>query len=75
MRQWITQIKAIKPSTGEITTYTGPNVPGINYQDANSYCQTNGLGYCQVIGVLIAEIPVKDNKADFENITHYENLN
>ena len=63
MNQYATQIKAINPSTGEITTYTGPNVPGINLQDANNYCQANGLGYCKVLGVLIAEIAANENTA------------
>lgn len=54
MRMWVTLIKAIDPSNGQLKTWGGPNVPGINHEDAERYCQQNELGYCQVLGELVA---------------------
>lgn len=75
MKLWVTEIKAVKPSTGELINFCGPEVPGINLQDAQNYCENNGLGYCKVIGELIAEIPCKEDSCepDFENMADYEN--
>ena len=53
MKLFVTEIKAISPITGELTTYGGPNVPGINEATAQEYCENNGFGYCLVIGELV----------------------
>lgn len=47
-----TEIKAIHPESGELVTWQGPNVPGICFNDAQEYCNSNGLGYCKVTGIL-----------------------
>jgi hypothetical protein len=75
MNLYATEIKAINPVTGEMTTWCGPHVPGISEADAQDYCQNNGLGYCSVIGLLIAEIPCKPGtfEPDWENEINYEN--
>lgn len=74
MKKWATEIKAIDPKTGELKKWCGIEVPGINLEDAELYCQNNGLGYCKVIGELIAEIPCKDGtyEPDFESTIDYE---
>ena len=59
MRYWTTHIKAIDPADGQLKTWFGPNVPGITYEDAELYCEQNGLGYCKVIGELVKEIPIQ----------------
>ena len=51
-----TSIKALDPLTGVMKTWCGPHVPGISFRDAERYCQENGLGYCKVTGILVAEI-------------------
>lgn len=56
-----TEIDAIDPKTGELKNWGGPNVPGISFADAEEYCQKNGLGYCTVTGILVAEIPTDEN--------------
>lgn len=73
MKQYTTTIKAI--IKGEVKTFCGPNVQGISFADAQDYCENNGLGYCTVTGVLVATIPVKENKPDFDNAINYENIN
>lgn len=77
MRMWCTQIKAIDPITGEMATWCGPNVPGINLEDAINYCQLNGLGYCEILGELMAEIPCNDGtyEPDFSKMIDYQNIN
>ena len=59
MKLFVTEIQAINPLTGELTTWDGPHIPAISWSDAEAYCQENGLGYCKVIGILLAEIPTK----------------
>ncbi len=75
MKLYTTKIKAICPKDGELKTYAGPNVPGITFNDARQYCERNGLGYCEVDGELIAEIPVKEGRPDWKEMIDYENKN
>ncbi len=72
---YVTEIKAICPHSGDLKTYCGPNVPGISIETAQEYCEMNGLGYCRVIGELIAEIPCKEGtyEPDFNKMVDYEN--
>jgi len=74
MKIWTTEIKALSPIDGELHTYGGPNVPGINRKDAYRYCEENGLGYCRVDGELICEIPCVQgtHEPDFDNMIDYE---
>lgn len=55
-------------------TWCGPNVPGISFEDARAYCERNELGYCKVIGELIAEIPCKPGtwEADWDKRVDYD---
>ena len=59
---YITELRAICAACGELKTFIGPEVPGISFEDADNYCQTNGLGYCRVIGELVAKIPWDESK-------------
>ena len=45
-------------------------------ETAQEYCELNGLGYCKVVGELIAEIPCKEGtyEPDFNNMIDYENI-
>lgn len=74
---WVTEIKAIDPNDGVLKSWCGPNVPGINHEDAVRFCQNDGLGYCRVIGELTAEIPCKEgtNEPDFDKMVDYEKIN
>jgi len=77
MYYWTTEIKAIDPSDGVLKKWAGPNVPGINESDAKHYLETHELGYCEISGQLIAEIPCEEEtgEADFSSMISYENLN
>lgn len=74
MKLWVTEIRAIDPNDGELKTWAGPHVPGITWRFAEEYCQNHGLGYCKVIGELVAEIEYKSNDpwADLGERTDYD---
>ena len=76
MNLYTTEIKAINPATGYIVLWSGPNIPGISFADAEDYCQKNGLGYCKVTGVLYSEIPANDDLSpDWSKEVVFHNLN
>ena len=66
MLKFTTKIMAICPNTGELTEFTGPNVPGISFADARRYCDTNGLGYCEIRGMIKGEYIQNGPRKDFE---------
>ncbi len=74
MKTWLTEIRALDPSDGEIKTWAGPRIPAITFGFAEQYCQNNGLGYCKVIGEFVAEIPCKtdDPWDDLGSVTDYD---
>jgi hypothetical protein len=47
---FLTEIRAIDPQTNELTDWCGPRIEAANFEDAQNYCNKNGLGYCNVIG-------------------------
>jgi hypothetical protein len=77
MRMWVTEIQAIDPATGIMKKWFGPNVPGISHDDAVRFCQQNELGYCSVLGELVADIPCKEgtNEPDMDKMVDYEKIN
>lgn len=60
---YVTEIRARcpHPDCRKLHTYQGPNVPGISLETAQEYCEENSLGYCKVVGVLIAETDLEGN--------------
>lgn len=58
---WTTEIWAVNhtryfdPARGFPIKWQGPYVPGTSIEDAQRYCDTNGMGYCRVVGELIEE--------------------
>ena len=53
MKTFYTIIKAICPKSGETKTYEGLKIISTNVDEAQEYCDNNGLGYCRVIGEFI----------------------
>lgn len=48
--KWLTTITAIDPRTGELKEWAGPSVNAPTRRLANQWLQTNGYGYCKVLG-------------------------
>lgn len=72
MNLYLTEFKA--EVDGKLVTFCGPNVPGISFKDAQNYCNNNGIGYCKVIGLLVAEISCNENYTpNFSDMVDYEN--
>lgn len=75
MDLYVTEIKAFSPKNNEVKTYCGPHVPGISFTNAQEYCENNGLGYCKVVGLLIAEIPCDEKENPiWHKMIDYENI-
>lgn len=75
MKLYCTEIKATDWRTGRMTTWCGPEVPGISEADAQNYADQHFGGYLKVIGELVAEIPCKRGtyEADFSKMIDHEN--
>jgi hypothetical protein len=67
MTLYTTSILAIDPISMELTEYCGPHIPAISFDNAREYCDNNGLGYCFITGILVAEIDEKGNVVDYDN--------
>jgi len=76
IRLWCTEFMAIRVSDGELIKYSGPNVPGVNWVDAQNWCHENA-GHLVVIGELVEEVPCFEGTyiPDFANAVNYQNLN
>ena len=49
---WLTEIRAIDPQTGELVDWCGPQIDADSFEEAENYCNSNGLGYCKIVGQL-----------------------
>ena len=58
---WVTEIYARNSVTGEMAYFAGPRVPGKTREEAEEFCNTNGLGYCKVVDRFVMEITVYYN--------------
>lgn len=70
MHFWSTEIRAIDPIDGQMKKWAGPNVEAPTRKLAEEWCQQNGLGYCRIKDILVAEIDMRTGK-----ITDYEKPN
>lgn len=80
MKYFTTELSAIDPEDGQLKKWCGPNVPGIDWRDAEWFCANKGFGYLKVTGELIMEIGTKVDEngfivADFDNAIDYEEPN
>ena len=66
MNTYLTEIMAICPKDNVIKTYGCPNVPAENASDAQEWLDDNGLGYCKVIGKIVATIETPDGYFDYK---------
>lgn len=67
MLKFTTKIKAIDPKDGELKTWCGPHIEALNFTDAQRQCELNGLGYCEVDGMLVSEISHDGIKTNYIN--------
>jgi len=56
MRFFTTELQAIDPIDGVLKTWQGPHVQAISFEDAKVYCNSEGMGYLRVTGILIKEV-------------------
>jgi hypothetical protein len=56
MFTFTTEIQAIDPLDGEMKTWAGPYIKAISWAHARWKTQNEELGYCEVTGILYAEV-------------------
>lgn len=59
---WLTEIQAVDPMTGILCKWSGPRIKADTKLEAKDYLQKNGLGYCRVLGRLIADIEITNHE-------------
>ena len=53
VKMWTTEVYSTPHDTTDPSTlarWRGPKVPGDTAEQAQAFCEENGLGYCKVIG-------------------------
>lgn len=53
---WKTKIIAIDPRDGELKEWDGPGIVATSFEDAVRITLNEGMGYCEVVGILHEEI-------------------
>ena len=67
MNIYITTVTAVCPVDGSLKKYAGPSIPSISFSEAQNYCNNNGLSYCKVEGLLMAEWSNEGGLVDYDN--------
>lgn len=68
MRYFTTEVDAIDPADGILKTWQGPHVQAISFDDAKQYCNSEGMGYLRVTGILVKEVDEEaDETIDYSN--------
>lgn len=73
MKKWTTLIDALDPQTKDMCLWMGPLVDGETLEDAQKWCNENGLGYCRVDAQYVGEI--NENIAQFASRLLDESIN
>lgn len=71
MKTFCTEIQAIDPRSGELTSWSGPRVQALTWGLAEEYLQIQGLGYARIIGEYIQEQPFQGEKIESNNTQNY----
>lgn len=70
---FVTEIVAYHPFTGELCKWMGPYIEAPGHDDAQRFCEQNGLGYCKVSGQLIQEIGQNEQGfADWSDVENFD---
>ena len=68
MRFFTTELLAIDPVDGILKTWQGPHVQAISFDDAKQYCNSEGMGYLRVTGILVKEVDEETGETiDYSN--------
>lgn len=62
MRTFVTEVQAIDPTDGLLKTFEGLRIESINPKMAQKWCNENGLGFLKVVGELVCDISLDENK-------------
>lgn len=65
---WLTEVNAICPKTDKLKTFAGQNVMAESQDEAEKYCESNGLGYLKIIGVIDIDEIEPTSKMNFNSI-------
>lgn len=71
MKTFCTEIQAIDPRSGELTSWSGPRVQALTWGLAEEYLQIQGLGYARIIGEYIQEQPFQGEKIENHDTQNY----
>lgn len=71
MKTFCTEIQAIDPRSGELTSWCGPRVQALTWGLAEEYLQIQGLGYARIIGEYIQEQPFQGEKIENYDTQNY----
>ena len=72
---WITEIKALRPCDGQMTTFCGPEIEAPTLREAQEYIDKN-MPWCWLLGQLVCEIPCIEgtHDPDFDNSIDYKEV-
>jgi len=69
MKYWSTKVVARNPNRNQgataLNVYAGPKVPGRTREEAERYCDENGLGFLHVEGEFIEEQAVTEEEIEW----------
>lgn len=65
-----TKLKAECVGVGGLATFTGPPVLANTWDEAQTYCLNNGLGYLEIDGVLLYHVSLD---GAFDKLTNVSN--
>lgn len=66
MNIYLTELRAIDQTTGELKTFAGPNIDAPTQSIAEANCRIN-YPYLRVIGKLVATIDADDVQTDYNH--------
>jgi len=69
MKYWSTKVVARSPTRNQgataLSVYAGPKVPGRTREEAERYCDNNGLGFLHVEGEFVEEQAVTEEEIEW----------
>ncbi len=67
MKIWLTEIRAINPVTGHLTTYCGDEIEAITKEEAQIKLNNSERSYMKIVGELVCEVSHNtDQRIDYD---------